>query len=190
MIKDLDELSKKILSAGSLSEWVENATKSIQDFAKKIQPSSPYKDKAVYNRGSFEGKFWTREDTESGLINIYGISPNAIYIKGANAPLNKWHNTKKYVYFGFKRDKFYTASKAQTLSKSIGIEHKSGKVKGFFAGEFRQIGGGKKLIFGRNEFDRVSVIYAKDSFADYLYKYHFDEIERLIFESGMRILNK
>ena len=170
---DIKAIFREIAQKDRLGLWVSASTFAIQKFAQKIQPASPYKDKAADSEKSFTGKFWTRRDTEAGLIYLFGIAPNLIYMRGAKAPFEKYHGTKEYTFFGRKTGKFYTVSKAQTLSPTVGVDYKvpnDRKIRGFFTASTKRIGNGKKLIFGRNEYDGASIPYAKDSYADFLYK--------------------
>lgn len=188
---DIKFVFNELEAKGGLDRWVYAALKKVEEFAKLVQPQSPYKDPAKFTQQPFHGKFWIGKDYDLKQLYIYGVAPNPQFIKGAKAPHKVYHSTKTYTYHNGNR--FFTTNKAQTLAKTIGIDTKETyyygdnvRLYGFFTATLN----GKKLIFGRNEQDAASTIYAKDSFADYLVKNFSSAIDKLIFEAGQDILAK
>lgn len=185
----INDLFDKLQKKDRIKEWIRVATAEIERFAKTAQSQSRFKDPAKYNREPFRGKFWLNKNYFAQIINLYGISPNPAFIKGVSAPFRKWHNTNPYVYNA--DDKFFSAKKAQSLTPAIGIKTKESyyrgsetKLFGFFTASMN----GKKLIFSRNADGKASVIYADESFADWLYTHFRKDIDDIIYASGVEVL--
>ena len=192
MDDDFKNLFNKLASKNCVKDWVFLCNRNIQAFAQKVQPVSPFKDKAVYNTAAYHGKFWTNKNVNSQLLFIYGISPNPMFLKGAKAPFKLYHNTKQYKFYY--KSNFMTLSKAQTLSQSIGVKTKNpfgdnetGSY-GFYTTQPRC--GWERLIFGRAKNGQAYTAYTEESFADYLYKNFKSEIDEIIIDSGRFILSR
>lgn len=126
---ELSEIFSSIEAAGvhKMYNWQAECERRIMEFAKIVQPSSPFKDIPKYNRRTYLSKFWVRKNTKKHEINMYGIAPNVSRIKGFNAPVNKWHNTNNYVAPIKKRGIWERRFKKLPLTK----EHPNYHVKPF-----------------------------------------------------------
>lgn len=194
---ELSEIFSRIEAAGlkDLYKWEAECERRIMEFAKIVQPSSPFKDLPKYNRRKYLSQFWVRKNTKRHELNIYGIAPNVSRIKGFNAPVNKWHNTSKYTAPIYNRttDKTIIRSmrKAQTTADSLSIKTKTPR---FFGREIEEnikyFGLNQGGVFGFGRFSGGAVpLYYYQSFADYLDENYKAEIDRIIIECGQDVLN-
>lgn len=162
---------------------------------KKIERSSPFIDPLAYKNNSyFHGAFNVYSNKATHTLHIVGDATNPAFIKGVEAPYREWHNTKRYVY---KQGRFFTASKAQTLKKNLGVKlnpmtrgGEESRIYGFFE-EWSPIASDDDiLIYGRDQSNKARVVFAEENFADWLYKNFKTQINEIIYDAGLEILRQ
>ncbi len=194
---ELSEIFSRIEAAGvhKMYYWQAECERRIMEFAKIVQPSSPFKDIPKYNRRKYLSQFWVRKNTKRHELNIYGIAPNVSRIKCFNAPVNKWHNTNKYTApireTYKKKTNIRSMRKAQTTAESLAFPIKTPHFFGKeIDGNIKYFGLNRGGVFGFGRFSGGAVpLYYYQSFADYLDEKYRSEIDRIIIECGQDVLN-
>ena len=193
-----------------VDEWGIAVRRRIYSLARAAQPGSPYMDPPDIKDRWDKGRFWVYYSGErhgrirnrrgehkvkgsaakSETITIFGISPNAGRVRGADAPDRQYREHAPYT--AFFDGHYHRMHRSQVVSDSIGIDYK----QPYYAGSPMEPDGffsvdGK--IFGRSELVGTFFglnIYSIDSYADWLVKAHSNDIEKIIYEEGIAIMNK
>ena len=175
----ISQLDRKLIG-----KWKKAVVRRIKQYARNVAKASPFLDKPA------KRIFGMKARKENDSVVMFGTSPNAGRMKGFNAPVNEWIAVNRY-FRVLRNGEWYTIHKVQKASRSAGVPLLDVPYFGTSEKPDRFFGikkGKVTLAYGRTKGGLGLPVYARESFVDWLFENHADELENLVLESGRDVL--
>lgn len=187
MAREILKLAQKMRAIDEklISRWKLDVVRRVKRFARNASSASPFLAKP--QKSIFGGRISKKGDS----VVFYGTPPNAGRMKGFSAPTNEWIPTSEPFRF-FGEDGWRTIHKVQKTAKSVGVALQDVSYFGTASRPERYFGiksGRVSLGYGKTKNDESLPIYAKESFADWLFGRYADDVDEIILECGQNILD-
>ena len=182
---DIGEMYKKLSGNPRLiKKWKNAVVRRIKRFARNVASASPFLDKPQ------KSIFGVKANKKSNALTIYGTSPNAGRMNGFHAPVNEWMAVNRYFHILY-HGTWHTIHRMQMVVRGVGVPLQNVPYYGTSQKPDRFYGikkGNVTLAYGKNKEGLGLPVYVKDSFADWLFEHHREELENIIFECGQNVL--